>query len=139
MPKVNRRVAAPAHELRAAQGRRAGQPASKYHSLQSTVNYSTMENVERAYLVRMSAFAEKQLRKLPPYIREVAIGWSDAVERSGLREVRKSPGYHDEPLRGERVGQRSVRLNRSYRLIYEEEPGENIITVLVVEVNKHDY
>jgi toxin HigB-1 len=62
-----------------------------------------------------------------------------AVELSGLREIRKSLGYHDEPLKGNRLGQRSVRLNRSYRLIYVEEPGENVIMVLVIEVNKHDY
>lgn len=46
-------------------------------------------------------------------------------------------GYHDEPLHGDRRGQRSVRLNRSYRAIYIElEEGQRL---LVVEVNKHGY
>ncbi|STX29298.1 Uncharacterised protein [Legionella beliardensis] len=27
-------------------------------------------------------------------------------------ETRKSPGWHDEPLKGERAGQRSIRLNK---------------------------
>ena len=27
-------------------------------------------------------------------------------------------GFHDEPLRGQRHGQRSIRLNRAYRAIY---------------------
>ena len=29
------------------------------------------------------------------------------------------PGYHDEPLKGHRAGQRSIRLSRAYRAIYE--------------------
>lgn len=42
---------------------------------------------------------------------------------------------------GKRVrnGQRSVRLNRAYRVIYVENRIEDIIIVDVVEVNKHEY
>jgi proteic killer suppression protein len=49
--------------------------------------------------------------------------------------MRRIPGYHDEPLKGKRKSQRSVRLNRSYRLIYTESD----MTILVLEVNKHEY
>jgi proteic killer suppression protein len=42
------------------------------------------------------------------------------VEEQGIEEAREIPGYHDEPLRGEREGQRSVRLSRAYRAIYIE-------------------
>ena len=31
----------------------------------------------------------------------------------------KANGYKDESLKGKRKGQRSIRLNKSYRLIYE--------------------
>jgi len=41
--------------------------------------------------------------------------WVAAVELDGVEEVRKAPGYHDEPLKGSRAGQRSIRLSRSYR------------------------
>lgn len=44
--------------------------------------------------------------------------WALAVETYGLEEVRKVPGYHDEPLKGKRAGQRSIRLSRAYRAIY---------------------
>jgi proteic killer suppression protein len=45
--------------------------------------------------------------------------------------------YHDEPLKGDRLGQRSIRLSRSYRLIYIE--SQELGVVKVVEVNKHEY
>jgi len=63
----------------------------------------------------------------------------DAVERDGLHEVRKIPGYHDEPLKGKRQGQRSIRLSRAYRAIYavrNEGPAE---FVSIEEVSKHEY
>lgn len=33
------------------------------------------------------------------------------MERIGIYDVRKSPGFHDEPLSGQRKGQRSIRLS----------------------------
>jgi hypothetical protein len=30
--------------------------------------------------------------------------WVDDVKDRGLEEVRKTPGYHDEPLKGSRAG-----------------------------------
>ena len=70
---------------------------------------------------------QKQLEKLPEHVVEKLIAWARSVELKGLREVRKISGYHDEPLKGPRRGERSVRLTRSYRAIYIE------------EVNKHEY
>ena len=64
--------------------------------------------------------AEKDLRQLPFYILEKLYSWIEQVEIYGIHEIRKIPGYHDEPLKGDRKGQRSVRLNKSYRLIYKE-------------------
>jgi proteic killer suppression protein len=65
--------------------------------------------------------------------------WKIAVETLGLPEVRKARAYHDEPLKGQRTGQRSVRLNRAYRVIYAESEWGSIVVVGVLEVNKHDY
>lgn len=53
--------------------------------------------------------------------------------------VRRLPGFHDEPLKGQRQGQRSIRLNRAYRAIYVERHGGEIELVEVMEVNKHEY
>jgi proteic killer suppression protein len=51
------------------------------------------------------------------------LGWVNDVESAGLSEVRKVLGYHDEPLKGNRVGQRSIRLSKSYRAIYINRSG----------------
>jgi proteic killer suppression protein len=82
---------------------------------------------------------EKALRKVPIHIALKFRAWALAVEEDGLPSVRKLPGFHDEPLRGTRQGQRSIRLNRAYRAIYVERPGGEVELVEVIEVNKHEY
>jgi len=49
------------------------------------------------------------------------------------------PGLHDEPLKEDRQGQRSIRLNRAYRAIYVERDEGEVELVEVIEVNKHEY
>ena len=61
-----------------------------------------------------------------------------SIEYVGLAETRKIKGYHDEPLKGDRKGQRSIRLNQAYRAIYVEEAGQ-VHLVIILEVNKHEY
>ena len=63
---------------------------------------------------------------------------TEANIRDGLEEVRKARGYHDEPLKGHRAGQRSIRLSSSYRAIYEIKK-DTVEFVSVEEVSKHDY
>jgi proteic killer suppression protein len=87
--------------------------------------------------VFVDSFAEKQIRKLPSFIKDSLQEWVETVELLGLREARKFKGYHDEPLKGDRRGQRSARLSSSYRVIYVETIEG--IEILVIEVNKHDY
>ncbi len=53
--------------------------------------------------------------------------------------VRKVPGFHDEPLRGKRQGQRSIRLNKAYRAIYVVDSSGNTHIAEILEVNKHEY
>jgi toxin HigB-1 len=88
--------------------------------------------------VEITKLAARQLRKVPQYILKNLMIWVTAVELDGLEEVRKVPGYHDEPLRGERAGQRSIRLSRAYRAIYEIKGGTAKF-VSVEEVSKHEY
>lgn len=80
---------------------------------------------------------EKQIEKVPGYVQKKVAAWIWAVQRNGLREVQKSPGLHDEPLKGDRHGQRSVRLNKGYRLIYWV--LEKHVCIELIEVHKHDY
>lgn len=87
--------------------------------------------------VVISKFGEKQLRRIPENIRESLRYWAEAVEREGIRQIRRLSGYHDEPLKGDRRGQRSIRLSRSYRAIYVETVEG--LEVNIIEVNKHEY
>ena len=91
------------------------------------------------YKVVISKQAKKQILKLSKYIIESLEAWVDDVEVRGLIEVRKTLGYHDEPLHGDRKGQRSIRLNRAYRAIYVIKSDNSIEFVSVEEVTKHDY
>lgn len=88
--------------------------------------------------VKLSAKANKSLRKIPLPIALKLQAWVEAVGHQGLSEVRKIPGYHDEPLKGKRQGQRSIRLNIAYRAIYIIKENE-INFIEVQEVHKHEY
>ncbi|WP_218814012.1 hypothetical protein [Rickettsiella endosymbiont of Dermanyssus gallinae] len=89
--------------------------------------------------VLLSAKAKKDLKKVPLPIAVKLQIWVDAVGHHGLSEVRKIPGYHDEPLKGKRKGQRSIRLNIAYRAIYTISKSGLIKFVEIREVNKHEY
>ncbi len=83
--------------------------------------------------------AEKDIKRLAVHIKKALLNWTHTVELNGIREVRKSLGYHDEPLKGKRKGQRSVRLSKGYRVIYEENELKEIILLEVQEVTNHEY
>lgn len=89
-------------------------------------------------IVVISKRAMKDLRGLPSYIIDKLETWVDAVENESLEEVRKIPGYHDEPLKGDRKGQRSIRLSKSYRAIYII-VKDKIEFVRIEEISKHEY
>lgn len=89
--------------------------------------------------VIISKQAEKDLKNVPAHISFKLQSWIDGIRNEGLREMRKRPGFHDEPLQGKRQGQRSIRLNRSYRALYEIDISGAIHFIEVVEVNKHEY
>lgn len=89
--------------------------------------------------VVLSKKAEQSLRKLPAYIVIKLQSWVEGVMTQGLREMRRIPGYHDEPLKGNRHGQRSIRLNKGYRAIYIIDENDTVHFVEIIEVNKHEY
>ena len=89
--------------------------------------------------VRISARAEKSLRKVPRVIAAGFFTWRRDVETHGIEETRKIPGYHDEPLKGKLKGRiRSVRLGNAYRAYYRIISDE-VKYIWVEEVNRHDY
>jgi len=89
--------------------------------------------------VTLSRLAQKQLRKVPRQIAAKLRIWVDAVHGEGLEAVRKIPGYHDEPLKGKRKGERSIRLSRLWRAIYIIGEDDGVEFVSVEEVTPHDY
>lgn len=88
--------------------------------------------------VELSSLTKKQLKRLPLYIVVSFQNWVEDVEERGLEEVRKIPGYHDEPLRGELRGLRSIRLSRAYRAYYRVIDG-SVRFVRVERIDKHEY
>lgn len=88
--------------------------------------------------IELSREVERALGKIPQHVSRKLLAWVGAVEVDGLEEVRRIPGFHDEPLHGDRRGQRSIRLNRSWRAIYVVRAAE-VEFVLVEEVSHHDY
>ena len=95
-------------------------------------------------VVRLSRNASKQLRKVPPHIRKSLNFWILSVQEEGIELVRRIPGYHDEPLTGDKAGRRSIRLNRQWRAEYIETEAEDaegifIDIILIMEVHPHDY
>ena len=89
--------------------------------------------------VLISRDAQKDLRSVPGHIRDNLLTWAKQVELDGLEVVRKVPGYHDEPLKGDRKGQRSIRLSLACRAIYRILDDGEIEFVSVETVNKHKY
>jgi proteic killer suppression protein len=79
--------------------------------------------------------AEKDIKKIPDYVAIKLQSWVDDVEERGLPAATRSPGFHDEPLKGNLTGLRSVRLSLSYRMIYRKE----LFNIYILEVHKHAY
>ena len=89
--------------------------------------------------VRMSRRAQRDLRCAPPHVRRKLKTWIEGVNKDGLEDVRKMRGFHDEPLKGKRKGQRSIRLSRSYRAIYSVLSDGTLWFAQLEEVTKHGY
>lgn len=89
-------------------------------------------------MVVISRRAQRDLLKVPKHVAIKFQDWIEDVEDRGLMEVRKIPGYHDEPLSGALKGLRSIRLSRSYRAYYRTVAGTALM-VHIERVDKHEY
>jgi proteic killer suppression protein len=91
------------------------------------------------FRVEITKKAEKDLSAIPTQCRDKLELWTMMVKENGLRETRKIKSFHDEPLKGKRKGERSIRLNKAYRAIYIEKKDGKLEFVSIEEVNKHVY
>ncbi len=82
---------------------------------------------------------KKSLKKVPYFICDKVHIWADMVEKEGLPAVQKVGGFRDHMLKGNRKGQRSVYLNKKWRLIYTVNKESQINVIIVKEVIPHDY
>lgn len=48
-------------------------------------------------VVKVAVGVLKKLHKIPLPIKKKLFTWVAAIEKRGINEVRKIPGYHDEP------------------------------------------
>ena len=88
--------------------------------------------------VVLTRAARKGLENAPPHVRDKFGMWVKTVRLFGLNKAREVPSYHDETLKGQREGQRSIRLNKQWRAVYTETATDTIL-VTVLEVSAHDY
>lgn len=91
------------------------------------------------FTVVLSKKAKRDVEKVPVHIYLKLMAWMESVGHDGLSRVRHIPGYHDEPLKGDRVRQRSIRLSKAYRAIYIINRQGKIEIAEIIEVHKHDY
>ncbi|WP_119344536.1 type II toxin-antitoxin system mRNA interferase toxin, RelE/StbE family [Facilibium subflavum] len=90
-------------------------------------------------IVELTPDVQKNIKKLPQQVVFKLRTWAVQVEQLGLRRVMQTKGYHDEPLKGHRKGQRSIRLNKAYRAFYRKLPNGEVEIIEVFDVNKHNY
>jgi proteic killer suppression protein len=81
---------------------------------------------------------KKQIKKMPSFIIDSAQAWIDSVNEIGLDKTNALPGYRAHHLKGLRKGERSVSLNKAYRIIFTVDNGE-VQVVCVREISKHEY
>lgn len=88
--------------------------------------------------VKISSKAKKQLLSVPFYIKVKLQDWVEDIEQRGLGEVRKIPGFHDEPCKGKLKELRSIRLSKGYRAYYRI-LKLGLEFVFIERVDKHEY
>jgi proteic killer suppression protein len=82
----------------------------------------------------------RSLNRVPQSIVTKLQEWVDSIGMEGLHKTRKIAGYHDEPVHGKaRRGQRSIRLNRSWRAFYRIDEAGIVHFIEIIEVNHHEY
>jgi addiction module RelE/StbE family toxin len=90
-------------------------------------------------VVRLSKRANKELKYVPRHILVQFDLWIEIIENEGIAAMQMINGYRDHELVGNRLGQRSSSLSRSWRVIYCLDTEAKLLIVEVLEVNHHDY
>jgi addiction module RelE/StbE family toxin len=89
--------------------------------------------------VTITKHGQKDLKKIPRHILVQFDLWVEVIEVEGYKAMQKIKGYNDHALVGDRKGQRSSYLSRSWRVIYTLNDKINSINVEVLEIHHHDY
>ncbi len=79
----------------------------------------------------------KAIRNLPVQCLKKYAVFKAKVEFLGLESIRNKPGLKLEMLQGNLHGLYSIRLNRSYRVVFSVSHYDRIVTIL--EISKHRY
>jgi proteic killer suppression protein len=87
--------------------------------------------------IREHRDVQKICRKLPIAVLKKYELWKNLVFRHGPDVLREFPGFHDEKLKGSRLGQRSSRLSLQYRVIYQVDRAA--VSVYGLEITPHGY
>ncbi len=87
----------------------------------------------------ISKKAQKELRKIPKHILLQLDLWIEIISEEGYRSMQLIKGYNDHALIGDRKGQRSSYLSRSWRVIYTINEERAAILIEILEINHHDY
>ena len=87
----------------------------------------------------LSKEADKQIKKLHPYLLKQYLVWVKSIKRYGYDIVKSSHRYKDHILKGKWKGYRAFRLSYSYRVIYKTHKDGDIQIIKVERISKHDY
>ena len=90
-------------------------------------------------IVLINKYANKDLKKIPKHIVIQFDLWVEIIEVEGFEAMQAIKGYNDHALIGDRKGQRSSYLSRSWRVIYTKGSDSNRNIIEVLEINHHDY
>lgn len=89
--------------------------------------------------VVLSKEAQKGLRRAPPQAVKKLQMWVFWVESRGIEAARAIRGFDDHSLKGERKGQRAIRLTKQWRAVYREQADGDVEFAYVEEVHPHNY
>jgi len=89
------------------------------------------------WVIKETKKITKSLNTLPRNIQASYEAWRSVVLNNGIDSLRQIKGYHFEKLSGQRSQQHSCRLSKGYRVFFRID--KKIVTVYVLEVNKHEY
>ena len=88
-----------------------------------------------------SLFQGKETRKKPLYNEEVIIQFKKKVQIlqyvESTQELKKHKGLRFEPLKGNKKGLYSIRINRSYRLEFRIINEQTIEIILIEDLTNH--